>query len=547
MARAAAVAPETLLLCRTLVNLQLLARQLTPVMHDHREQLINQAMHAADSAAAVATAVDANGDTAVDDDAVADVALATADGVAASAEAAAHTADAEPFDTDAAPASGAVTAACTPATAAAADAAVPAPQSVSSPFAILEDPVIPGSVIPSVPGVAFEWQGRRHEQSGSLPLDQMLSRNPSPIASLPSQILESHHSDSVSRQSSMLPSRLGSVDNVRELLAPMQGQPSSMVTAASGQLPQDDNSPPETHGSSAAATSATFETAAQPHRGLATVYSGQRLPMDLTQSRGHALPFRTHDSASDQSNSADATPSARDSEPQPSSSGPGRRTLLVAADEGAGRVAKEAGVLEDASQNDSSAASVQSHDDDLVAQLEFEAEARRQETRRQHPWLLYFYDREMEKNYSQYHARQMLKVCLNHTNERMLFPMLTLGTAMHVSRSSNALVDIVKFQARLQADIINQTLEHTLEQVTEYIVCVAGGCSEFDDLCGDLPAFRVCQQPCIRLSGAGDFWHHPESDAGLCVQHAVHARQVCLDCYFHCVGFVLVSRQNDRQ
>lgn len=101
----------------------MLAHQLTSVMHDHRQQLIDQAMHAASTAHAAATAV-SNGD-------MPDAHMATASSVSSDA-------------TDSADDTGA-TALVTAATAeaAAGDLAAPVLTSAPSPFAASEGPVIP--------------------------------------------------------------------------------------------------------------------------------------------------------------------------------------------------------------------------------------------------------------------------------------------------------------------------------------------------------------------------------------------------------------------
>ena len=364
--------------CRVLVKLQMLAYQLTPVMHDHRQQLIDQAMHAANTAYAAATAA-ANGG-------MPDAHMATASSVSSDAE---DSAD----DTGA---TAVVTAAT--AEAAAGDLAAPVLSSAPSPFAALEGPLIP--IFP----VGTETQGRRREQSGTLPLDQILSRNPSPISSVPSQSLDRHYLDGVSRQSSTQPSRLGS-DGLREVLASGHFVPAASSAPTAGQLPQEDFAAGH---SSAVATAAATGTTAAPPKILATVFSGQGLPLSSpSSSLEPSVSPQAEDSESEPSSSE--LPQAHTSESEQSSSEQhrsGRRTLLVAADEGVGDAATAAVTHEIYQQHESD-------DADALAQLKSEAEASHQERGQQHPWLLYFYDKDMERDYSEYHARQMLKVCFN--------------------------------------------------------------------------------------------------------------------------------------
>ena len=353
----------------------MLAHQLTPVIHDHRQQLIDQAMHAANTAHDAATAV-ANGG-------MPGAHMATASSVSSDAK-------------DSADDTGA-TAAVTAATAEAAAGDLAAVlSSAPSPFAALEGPLVP-----IFPG-GVERQGRRREQSGTLPLDQILSRNPSPVSSAPSQSLDRHYLDGVSRQSSAQPSRLGS-DGLREVLTSGHFVPAASTAPAAGQLPQEDL---------AAGHSSAVATAAPP-KVLATVFSGQGLPLSSPSSslEPSASP-QAEDSESEPSSSE--PPQAHNSEAEQSSSEPhrsGRRTLLVAADEGVGSVATAAVTADICRWQESS----ESKDADALAQLKSEAEAGPQERGQQHPWLLYFYDKDMERDYSEYHARQMLKVWFKQT------------------------------------------------------------------------------------------------------------------------------------
>ena len=338
----------------------MLAHQLTPVMHDHCQQLIDQATHAANTAHAAATAVENSG--------MPDAHMATDSSVSSDAQGS----DAQDSDDDTE-----ATAVATAATAevAAGDLAAPVLCSAPSPFAALDVPLLP-----NFPG-GVDRQGRRREQSGSLPLDQMLSRNPSHISSVPSQGLDRLYLDGVSRQSSAQPSRLGS-DGLREGSAPGHFVPAA-TAPTTGQLPQEDL---------AAEHSSAVATAAPP-KILATVFSGQGLPLSSPAS----------------SLEPSASPEAEDSESEQSSSEPrksDRRALLAAADEGVGGAATAAVPAEIRSRRESA----ESKSADDLTQLKSEAEASHRESGQQHPWLLYFYDKEMERDYSEYHARQMLKV-----------------------------------------------------------------------------------------------------------------------------------------
>ena len=373
----------------------MLAHQLTPVMQNHRQQLIQQAMHAVNTAHASATTVDNGGmaDTHMD---TADHAFPAADEPAAERTTVSQATVAADSVTTVDGAVAAVDAAAT------ANTAGPDPTLILSPFADLDRPPLPTA---PVPGLGAERPGRRREQSGTLPLDQILSRNPSPVSPIPSQNLDRHFLDGISRQSSAQPSRLGS-DQFRDILPAGQAPHTAATGAAVGQLSQEEEMS-SAHRAAVATAGVTDTTAAQP-RNLATVYSGQGLPLDPQSPVGSVGG----------SSSADA----QDSDPEPSRLVGGHRGLLMSTDDEAdeaGQEAAEAGQEgAEAGQEavthyaDSQYDLSESHDSDLAAQLESEEEARRQERQQQHPWLLYFYDRDMEQDFSRYHARQMLKVWL---------------------------------------------------------------------------------------------------------------------------------------
>ncbi len=179
----------------------MLAHQLTPVMHSHRQQLINQALHAANTANAAATAV-----TSLDNGnihpATAHVATTTGQDLPA------HTA----------------------ATAADSVIALHVPDevldAVPSPFADLDE-----GLSPTFPLGGVDMQGRRQEQSGSLPLEQMLSRMPSPMGSASG--LDRHSSDELaSRPSSRRPSKLGSSLDLSQLLSSASLQPAAATDSS---------------------------------------------------------------------------------------------------------------------------------------------------------------------------------------------------------------------------------------------------------------------------------------------------------------------------
>ena len=376
-------------LCRTLVNLRLLADQMTPVMHSHRQQLIDQPMQAATTAQAAATAADAY-------DAV-DGTAGTTELIAATAEATAATAEATAATVEATPATAETTAATadaeTPAAGTAAETGGAVHGAAGSPFAATDIPLMPTFL-----GVSIERPGRRQEQSGTLPWDQLFSRNPSPIGSQSSQTLSDRHFSGglAAHSSGMLPSRL-SVENLNEM-APVLFSPGQVTACTTGQHHAAVGFMLDIPSSTAVATAAATETAPLPlPRDLATVFSGQGLESGYSRQA-------SHDSELESSRSPPFSADTQDVESELNSSAPIRplsRTLLAADEQGAEQAGQEAG-------NGDSAA--ESLDDDAVAQLELEAEARKNQAQRQHPWLLYFYDNDMERDYSAYHGRQMVKV-----------------------------------------------------------------------------------------------------------------------------------------
>ena len=443
--------------CRTLTKLQLLSHQLTPVMHSCRQQLIDQAQHAATAVANSETVQEAS----VDEN---NAQSAAPHGISSTAQ------DAPAYVPSAA-AAAAVSAFAFP-------SADPAPDSVSSPFANSEAAVSPflpvrGAEIQgrrreisgSPPVRAIERQGRRREISGSLPLEQMFSRLPSPVGSAG---LDRAYSDGAAPQPSgrhtsragfsldltqIVPprpmpapesvadrnagqrsqerwsldsfqqrmmggraSRLGSIDSFKDELALAHSQLPA-TTPVPNHQPQGSGEN-QTDDMAAALGSPGQAEAFEP---LTTVYSGEGLLL-APQSVGQYSPQLTPDKAS----------------PPPSREGNLVSKLSPAgSSEAASPCSSLAGEADAGSSNSSSsrpslqrggsstpadqgavalggtavAHSSEPVDSDmLVAHLEAEAEARMKEQQRQHPWLLYFYDQEMERGYSRYHAQQMVMV-----------------------------------------------------------------------------------------------------------------------------------------
>lgn len=454
-----ATAAICVLHCRTLDNLQLLSHQLTPVMHRFRQQLIDQAWHAANTAATAADRAATAADTA-----------ATAAHTAATAADSGDAASMENSNADPAtdhvihttaqqppPASTPMSTA-----AAAAESAFDLPPTnanvhmVSSPFAMSEAGAV-GSFLPL--GGVTTRQGRRREISGSLPLEQMLSRLPSPVGSAAALDRGSSDGAAPNRPASRLStsfdlsqlvlpaptqpptlapdpaadpttayhltqdwwsldsltqrraSRLGSTEIPREDLAPEQSQvPATNLQAASP--PQLSRRTPAT-AVAAVGANLGLAQAAQP---LTTVYSGQGLllasaPTGHLAPESSALPDAASPSVSheegvpprllhDIRSTAASLGSTPADDPDCSRRPTPQRGGGQAVDQGADGLGWQV--------------AAQSHgpaeDDMLVSQLHAEAEARINEQQRQHPWLLYFYDGETERDYRKYHAKHMAKV-----------------------------------------------------------------------------------------------------------------------------------------
>ncbi len=70
-------------------------------------------------------------------------------------------------------------------------------------------------------------------------------------------------------------------------------------------------------------------------------------------------------------------------------------------------------------------------------------------------------------------------------------------------------------------------IKHFSDEIFDSCVSLtAGGCSQLDDGCGDLPSSGICQQSCIRLQSAGDFWADPLLPVVLACWGAVCTGQV---------------------
>ena len=450
--------------CRTLDNLQLLSHQLTPVLQSFRQQLIDQALHAANTANAATTASDAAtavGSLHIGSETVMDNGDTPHD--------AAHAAVISVADPAYSPA--------TAATAAGAADMGHATDEVlhhgASPFANLDE-----GYGPSVPLGVVERQGRRQEYSGSLPLEQMFSRVPSPVGSasgldrhssdgLPSrassrrtsrhlgssldlsqlisaaslqfpaaadsnlnagqQALDRRAADSFSHHSmSRRASRLGSSDSLRDFLPSSgQTQPFAANFPPSGQAQPVGGNQADPAGlaaagvvSAPAAEQQAGETSARqgvPVRPLRTVYSGQGLPPGPDSSRGDSFSQLTAQPSSPPANQG-AEQVASLSPAGPEMAGTQQPSLPEGTDMAGSSitslsVGRGAAVTKNGSAQRHSSESARSHDNALVAQLEEEAEARIIE-QQQHPWLLYFYDPDTERDYSIYHASQMSIVSL---------------------------------------------------------------------------------------------------------------------------------------
>lgn len=438
--------------CRTLDSLRMLSHQLTPVMHRFRQQLIDQAWHAANTAA---TAADRAADTA-------------ADTAARAADTAANSGDGASTDSiNADPATDYVISATaqqqppanSPDSAFHPPLGNPTPHMVSSPFAMSEA----GAVGPFLPlGGVTTRQGRRREISGSLPLEQMLSRLPSPVGS--AAVLDRGSSDGAA--SNRHASRLSSSSDLSQLALPAPSQPPTLppdpaadpTTAhhqtqdrwsldsltqrrasrlGSTEIPREDFvpeqsqvpatnpqgvSPPQLsrriQATAAAAVGANLGLCETAHP-LTTVYSGQGLllasaPTGPLAPESSALPDAAAPSVSHEGGvtprllhgirgSIAASPGSSNPADYPDCNRPTPQRgggQAVDQDQGAvglgGKVAAQSyGLAEDGV---------------LVTQLHAEEDARTEGQQRQHPWLLYFYDGVTERDYRKYHAKQMAKV-----------------------------------------------------------------------------------------------------------------------------------------
>ena len=433
----------------------MLAHQLTPDMHSYQQQLIGQALHTASPSA-----------TATDASATAVYPLDLGLGAEASWVSSSMSYDTANAIADVSPDLPATAVDPEIALLGAAASLSPCP----SPFSELEEG-------PSFPSEGADRQGRRREHSGSLPLEQMFSRVPSPLGSVSG--LDRQSSDGPSRPASRRTSRLGSAldlnhllsaasqqlpvsvdpnsssaqqsaarnsadglwppcnmrrrtsrlshDNLREVLADAQVQqpgtgfpPINQVQTGGGNLAEADAS------IAAAATGRASSEAEEqlmrqsirpdaglqePMRPLRTVYSGQGLPSDSTtwQSFSQGSPTAMSSPLSHQaelaSRLAGASPDLVATQPLSTGSSRGISSFEAEASEEAFAAAA---ALRSAPRGSSEAS--RSRDDMLVAQLEAEAEARIAQQHRHHPWLLYFYDQETERDYRIYHARQMAVV-----------------------------------------------------------------------------------------------------------------------------------------
>lgn len=274
-------------------------------MHDYRQQLIDQAQHAANTAAAVS-----------------------------------------PF---------------------ASPLASTIPNSPSSPFADVE-----GALTPALPrGGSVERQDRRREISGSLPLDQILSRLPSPLADSAAAGDQHLAEGAPTRFPFRRTSRLGASLDLSRLL--YRASSHQMVDAdAAADLPAGQLGQAWTPGSprGSAGGGVTRTESEVPAARL-----GEGMTSLLASGLGFLDSLR-EDPASEHSRPPTTNPTAG-----------GRPPLEL-------KEPAEGGMLE----------------------AEEEARSRGQQQYRQHPWLLYFYDRQTERDYGRYHAQQMAMVRAGHAS-----------------------------------------------------------------------------------------------------------------------------------
>ena len=433
-------------------SLQLLAHQLSPIMHSFRQQLIHQALHAANTAA---TAAD-NGNEASLDNSSADP--ATAHVISTTAQQ-----DTPVFVPPTAAAAAAnVTAYASP-------SANPGPDTISSPFASSEEAVAVGPFLQ--PG-GVERQGRRQEISGSLPLEQMLSRLPSPIGTaaglerassdgatsnsrasrlgssldlsqlaLPAPTLppmpgpDSALNPNAARHSqdwwslnifaqhtrSRRASRLGSIESPREGPAPEHSQLPAMQAQAV--------SPPQLSGrtqtgAAAAVAPSSSQGEASHSRRTSSIAQGLQLAPGVV---GHPTAQSTADSASPSMSGEGESASKLSGAARSAAADPGS---CWAGEPSSGGPTPQYGgcraVYQGAVDWSSGAVAHAVQGDATVPQLEAEGEARMKGGQHQHPWLLYFYDRETERDYSRYHAQHMLMVREPGTQGRQYFTLLSI-------------------------------------------------------------------------------------------------------------------------
>lgn len=180
----------------------MLSRQLAPVLHACRQQLIDQARDAANASPAAAAA----GTSATSADSSSEARTSSSNARPATA----HFASAMPQDTPSHMPPATVAAAATGADAS--PSAVRDPSIPSSPFGASQE-----ALSPTLPlGVAAR-PGRRQEISGSLPLERILSQTPSPCGST---ALDPHFPDSASQSPNRRTSRLESSLDLRQLVYP---------------------------------------------------------------------------------------------------------------------------------------------------------------------------------------------------------------------------------------------------------------------------------------------------------------------------------------
>lgn len=237
-------------------------------------------------------------------------------------------------------------------------------------------------------------RGRRREDSGTLPLDQVLSYRSS-LESLPGDLRQSSETRRLSHTRRTSSKLRDSSSAGRETLSFLD-EPNNRSLEHAKQA----NSPNSSSSSLpyVSASSPTTVSSAKP--GLHTVISGQGVSLS------NALPADTP--------ILDEPVAGPSSQPSQESPSPETTTSDQAVEASDPVTISSAQLAPDhASAQDTEApAGVAGCDDaDMAADLDWQmSDDKCKHKHRQHPWLLYFYDKSSEADYAKYHATQMLKV-----------------------------------------------------------------------------------------------------------------------------------------